>query len=236
MNSAIVVDVGIRSRAPRTFNQHSIAVPTSRSSQRKDDTRNGINRIPWLTETPRLSLEQENDRLNHALVSMSRGLLQYASQCALWTPAGENGRSAQLFRLATMQQESIQRLCDLLLKRRKYIDWSVFPSEYTSYNYVSPDFVWPKIGDFQRQLVRLLEAVRAELRYAPQVTTVMDNIIRAERDILIELTSTNETGPPPESVTPKKFGRSVKPLHRPLGGQLSSFNERAPSNRVTLGV
>ena len=142
-------------------------------------------RLP--TEEESRSLERENRSLHAVLVGTSRGLLQYASECQLWSPPTARRRSALLRRLVSRQQESIRQLGELLAERQFTISWGVFPSEYTRFNYVALEFLWPRLADFQAQHVRMLEAVRADLEGGPLTTSVLDNVIQSERAILTEL-------------------------------------------------
>ena len=195
MTATVAADTKPRYSVPRQPNRQRVAAPS------------------------RLSRDQVSGRLHHALVSVSRGLLQYASQCAPWTPVGEAHRSASIRRLAVAQQDSIQRLCDLLIERRAIVDWGVFPFEYTSYNFVSLDFLLPKITDYQTELVRALEIVRDELSHDPRATEVLDRVVQTERGILNELALTDSVQAVPVSITcrPSQEFRQL-----PMAGEASA--------------
>lgn len=132
-------------------------------------------------------LNQENESLHRVLVGMSRGLLQYASQCRMWAPPNDRHRSALLSHLASQQQESIRRLCELLEERRFPISWGVFPAEYTHFNDVARDYLWSRITEFQSHLVRMLNGLRKELEHDRQASDVLDEIVQTESEVSAEL-------------------------------------------------
>ncbi|MEZ6131282.1 MAG: hypothetical protein R3C59_21615 [Planctomycetaceae bacterium] len=197
-------------------------VPISSSSQPNNDPRKQFRRTLQSSSPSRLSHEQVSDRLHRVLVSINRSLLQYASQCAPWTPVGEAGRLALIRSLAATQQESIQQLCDLLIERRDTIDWGAFPVEYTSYNFVSLDFLWPKIISDQTPLERLIEAVRDELRHETQVTPVLDDVVERERGVLAELTTNHPVETSLVSFAHRSSDRDFTPLRQAIGEHLSA--------------
>ena len=223
MNSAVVSDVERRLRISNALDSYPTPAPTPTLPRRKDDSFKRRSRITFLAKPARLSHERETERLHLALVSMSRGLLQYVPQCVPWSPADKRDRSAQLRGLAIRQQSSIQRLCDVLIGRGDVISWGVFPAEYTSYNYVSLDFLWSKVADSQKRVLRLLEVVRDDLSNNVPLAEVLDEIIQVENGILVKLNSVNKTEIGCVSANLKQTDRSVRPLRRTSRGQLSAI-------------
>lgn len=205
----------IRKEARRNMN---INMPATRSRDfnSKSVNRNGYGKQTAPNTSPsdvaaRHSEVYRIERLHEAAVRMSRGLLQYATQCSLWTNAREAERLDQLRRLAAKQWDSIQQLCNLLTESRKAIDWGVFPVEFTYYNYVAVDFLWPRIADDQAKVIELLEAVREEVQHDDRMASVLEKVIQAERDILSELKS---SVPAQEGPIPGKNARAVGDLRR----------------------
>lgn len=222
MNAAVATNPDRRSRVSRTFTRQRVAVPISSSSQPNNDPRKQFRRTLQSSSPSRLSHEQVSDRLHRVLVSINRSLLQYASQCAPWTPVGEAGRLAVIRSLAATQQDSIQQLCDLLIERRDTVDWGAFPVEYTSYNFVSLNFLWLKVNKCQSQLVRLIEAVRDELGHENQVTPVLDDVVERERGVLAELITNHPVETSLVSIARKSSDRDVTPLRQASGDHLSA--------------
>ena len=217
MSSAVVMSVERRTCIPYDLSPDRLSTdqPAIRPSRSQVDNRDRRSHVS--TDALRLSHVRGSEQLHGALVGISRGLLQYASQCAPWTSVDDQCRAMQLSRLVAMQQTSIQRLVDLLTERGYPITWGVFPAEDTCFNYVALKFLWPKIADFQKGLIRMLDTVRFELSHDIQATAVLDDIIQTERFIATELATYNRTDTRFVPVNHTRIDTFAKPMWRSFG-------------------
>ena len=93
-----------------------------------------------MIEAPLLSILQEIVRRE------SRSLLQYIHDSYPWTPSAERTALTQIRDLAKQQQESAADLARWLERKRHFMPYlGSYPSAFTTINYVSLDYVIPKV-------------------------------------------------------------------------------------------
>ena len=103
-----------------------------------------------------------NPILNHVLITLNRGLLQYLGECSPWTAANEKSRQEKVTELIAVQKAEIERLVTLLTARRAYIDFGLYPTEYTDLQFLALDFLLDEtLENSQAGLSIITEAITA---------------------------------------------------------------------------
>jgi hypothetical protein len=89
----------------------------------------------------------------------SRSLLQYIHDSYPWTPSGERTALDQIRKLATEQQENAAALGKWLARNRHFMPYlGSYPSAFTTINFVSLDYIIPKLIDDERLGLAHLDA------------------------------------------------------------------------------
>ena len=120
--------------------------------------------------------------LNQLLIHLGRSLLQYVGESWPWTDSHSNVEQRKLNELVARQQQFIERLAELLVRRDWAIDFGAYPTEYTDLHYVALDYLLDLLildqeallADVDRTIsvcgddpeaVRLLGDLRTELQH-----------------------------------------------------------------------
>lgn len=125
-------------------------------------------------------------QVNELLIAAGRSLLQYASEAYPWSPQNRDLRET-IHRLATLQQETVRKLVHWLDDEGEYIDYGVYPVDYTSLHYVSAAFLLKHLVKNQSDVVAL---ATLECRAEDEETAhhlFLAEILADEQSILNEL-------------------------------------------------
>ncbi len=118
-------------------------------------------------------------RLDAAIRREGRSLLQYVSEAYPWTKGGADTTPDKVRDLAAEERDALGALTKFLARRRYSVPYlGAFPMGFTTLNFVSLDYLLPRLVESGRQSVAALEKDRAALA---------DADAKAELDQLIEL-------------------------------------------------
>ena len=134
-----------------------------------------------------------NDRLNDLVIHVGRSLLQYTSESWPWAANQEVEIHRTLDRLAAEQRDVVAALVALLFSRGHILEFGAYPTEYTSWHYVSVDFLLGLLVANQADLLRECEAVDAALSDDPAAKELLDDVLLSERKHLEELQALAES-------------------------------------------
>jgi hypothetical protein len=122
-------------------------------------------------------------RLEAAVRREGRSLLQYVSEAYPWTKAAGDATADKVRDLAREERDALTVLTKFLSRRRHTVPYlGAFPMSFTTMNFVSLDYLLPRLTESARQSVAALERDRAALT---------DADAKAELDRLIELKRTH---------------------------------------------
>jgi hypothetical protein len=118
-------------------------------------------------------------RLEAAVRREGRSLLQYVSEAYPWTKTAGDTTPDKVRDLAREEREALAVLTKFLARRRHTVPYlGAFPMAFTTMNFVSLDYLLPRLVESARQSIAALERDRAALA---------DADAKAELDKLIEL-------------------------------------------------
>jgi hypothetical protein len=122
-------------------------------------------------------------RLEAAVRREGRSLLQYISEAYPWTKAAGDVTTDKVRDLAREERDALTVLTKFLTRRRHTVPYlGAFPMSFTTMNFVSLDYLLPRLAESGRQSVAALERDRAALT---------DTDAKEELDRLIELKRTH---------------------------------------------
>jgi len=88
----------------------------------------------------------------------SRSMLQYAGESYPWTADGDAELLAKVQAVIAEEEEAVERLAAFLRKHRIGIPYlGSYPEKFTHLNYVTIDYLLPRLLDWQRSWVVILE-------------------------------------------------------------------------------
>jgi hypothetical protein len=118
-------------------------------------------------------------RLGAAIRREGRSLLQYVSEAYPWTKAAGDATPDKVRDLAREERDALAVLTKFLARRRHSVPYlGAFPMSFTTMNFVSLDYLLPRLTESAARSVAALEGDRAALT---------DADAKAELDRLIEL-------------------------------------------------
>ena len=121
----------------------------------------------------------DTSRLEAAVRREGRSLLQYVSEASPWTKTVGDTTPDKVRDLAREDRAALAALTKFLARRRHAIPYlGAFPMAFTTMNFVSLDYLLPRLTESARQSVAALERDRAALS---------DADAKAELDRFIEL-------------------------------------------------
>jgi hypothetical protein len=107
----------------------------------------------------------------------SRSLLQYIHDSFPWTSAGEESALIQLRQFAEEERESAAKLGRWLARNRQMVpNLGAYPAGFTTINYVSLDYILPKVAADERKGLARLEQDLAAIGHADARVLVADLI------------------------------------------------------------
>ncbi|WP_437227590.1 hypothetical protein SH661x_000453 [Planctomicrobium sp. SH661] len=137
-----------------------------------------------------------NSLLNDLLIELHRSLAQYASEAWPWTTDRSEELQGAVLSVAEHQREDAGRLAHLLKSRGHYIDFGVYPHEYTSLHYVALEFLFSHLKANQQDLVRWIEETLPALQGDSEAETLVRQIVVSEREALQKLNAVTLPGGP----------------------------------------
>jgi hypothetical protein len=122
-------------------------------------------------------------RLEAAVRREGRSLLQYVSEANPWTKAAGDTAPEKVRDLAREERDALAGLTKFLARHRHAVPYlGAYPMSFTTMNFVSLDYLLPRLTESARQSLAALERDRAALA---------DADAKAELDRLIELKRTH---------------------------------------------
>ena len=122
-----------------------------------------------------------------------RSLLQYVSEAFPWIAIGTDETLTKLQQLTREERDTVTTLGRFLARQRRTVPFlGAFPMTFFSMNFVSLDYLLPRLVEVERQALALLERDRSALSDATTVAEV-DRILTQKRQhlhILEALTAT----------------------------------------------
>jgi hypothetical protein len=130
---------------------------------------------------------QTVDRL-HALVRRETlSILMYVGQAFPWTTVKQVGNLAELKRIVDEEREAIANLGQYLTRRRAPVPWiGSYPSSFTTINFLSLEFILPRLIEFERRSVDELEKDLLAIQDG-EVKGPLTRLLQMKREHLREL-------------------------------------------------
>ncbi len=131
------------------------------------------------------TVSSTEETLNDLLVELNRSFLQYAVESWPYSPKDEATR--RIHDLARRQQQDVQALVDLLYEREWPIDFGVYPTSYTSFQYTSLDTLLTPLLESQKWVVARAREVAAACADDQQALLIVSHVVANEEAILADL-------------------------------------------------
>jgi hypothetical protein len=123
-----------------------------------------------------------------------RSLLQYVSEAYPWAKTAGDTTPDKVRDLARQQRDAVGALTKFLSRRRHTVPYlGPFPMAFTTMNFVSLDYVLPRLADDGRRALAALERDRAALADA-EARAELDKLIEQKRRHLKTLEALAESG------------------------------------------
>jgi hypothetical protein len=127
--------------------------------------------------------------LNDLLVSIHRGLLQYAAEAWPWSDAHDADVREQITGAAEKQHESIRELAVYLDRHGHTIAWGQYPVSFTSLHFVSLDYLSSRIIAGQQKIVDKCRRVAEQVAEDSRAARLVESLIQVESARLRSLQS-----------------------------------------------
>jgi hypothetical protein len=132
---------------------------------------------------------QDADRLSEIIHRESRSLLRYLNDAYPWVRFGADEALNRLRGLARAEQEALSGLVRYFLREEHSLPpFSSYPASFTTMNFVSLDYLLPRMAADERRLLGLLESDCRALRDAGARAAV-EKFLEAKRQHLKALES-----------------------------------------------
>lgn len=83
----------------------------------------------------------QNRLVNDVLVILHRSLLQYMAECSPYVSADQTEKKSETDELIRFQHSAVTLLEELLEERRCYVDFGLYPIEFTDMQFLSLDYL-----------------------------------------------------------------------------------------------
>jgi hypothetical protein len=94
----------------------------------------------------------------------SRSMLQYVGEAYPWTADTEADLLANVHNVIAEEEQAVEGLAAFLRKKRVSIGYlGSYPQNFTNLNFVSLDYLMPRLLDWQRKWVGVLEKDAAQI-------------------------------------------------------------------------
>jgi hypothetical protein len=132
--------------------------------------------------------------LENLLHREGRSLLQYIGEAFPWVQTGSDLFLAQVQKLIAEERDSLGVLSRFLVRRRHTVPHlGCYPMAFVSLNFVSLDFLLPRLAAHQRQALTTLEQDLAALT-DPEAQAEVEKILRMKKVHLCTLEKLGQEG------------------------------------------
>lgn len=108
-------------------------------------------------------------------------LANYLLYAPPWVPPGREHAWEEVRRIAEAQRANAVRIGRLLVRRHGYAETGLFPVEFTRDNYVSLDYLVPRLVEHQQSLVADIERALGELGRDEEARRMVQTVLDGER-------------------------------------------------------
>lgn len=130
-----------------------------------------------------MSNVQHNAVLADVVIDLSRCLLQYVGESWPWTD-GDEAEQQVIDNLVARQQQSVAKIADILLCRRKYIDFGAYPTEFTDLQYLALDHLLDQLVTTERALVDAIGQAVTAVSGDDEAQAALESALTVERENL----------------------------------------------------
>lgn len=130
-----------------------------------------------------MSNVQHNAVLADVVIDLSRCLLQYVGESWPWT-ASDEAEQQVIDNLVARQQQSVAKLADILHRRRNFIDFGAYPTEFTDLQYLALDHLLDQLVTSERALVDALGQAVTAVAGDDEAQAALESSLTVERDNL----------------------------------------------------
>jgi hypothetical protein len=114
----------------------------------------------------------------------SRSMLQYVGEAYPWAPNTDGDLLAKVQAVIREEEEAIESLATFLRKKRIPLGYlGSYPQNFTNLNYVTLDYLMPRILDWQRKWVAVLEKDASLIKDAEADAEVFKLVATARRHL-----------------------------------------------------
>ncbi|MCR9197425.1 MAG: hypothetical protein NXI04_02160 [Planctomycetaceae bacterium] len=110
--------------------------------------------------------QQTETLLNSVLIKMARSFLQYMSEASPWVGEQAQSIGEQVAVLAVRQRQDAALIADLLADREYFVDFGVYPTEYTDQQFLALEAVFSNLRSSQDQVCEAISSTQAEVSAA----------------------------------------------------------------------
>lgn len=110
--------------------------------------------------------QQTDTLLNSVLIKMARSFLQYMSEASPWVGETAQSIGEQVAVLAVRQRQDAALIADLLADREYFVDFGVYPTEYTDQQFLALEAVFSNLRSSQDQVCEAISTTHAEVSSA----------------------------------------------------------------------
>ncbi|MHC4876269.1 MAG: hypothetical protein ACYTGL_07210 [Planctomycetota bacterium] len=136
-----------------------------------------------------MSAQSSTPALNDLLNRLSRSWLQYIGEAWPWAPSENSDRLDALQALVRRQHFAAERLASLLTARRAHITLRNYPFDGSNLNYVTLDFVKPRLEADEQAIIAELKAAVHGVEHDPEALRLIEQLTADEEQTLSELSA-----------------------------------------------
>ena len=114
-------------------------------------------------------------QLNALLIQIHRSLLQYVGE--IWPWGSDVAAQATVTRVVAEEQELTSRLSLLLEQRGHWLEWGVYPTNFTGLHYVSLDYLLKRLTVLQRETIAAARSLEKAAVGDVEATALLRNIV-----------------------------------------------------------
>ena len=129
--------------------------------------------------------QQTETLLNSVLIKMARSFLQYMSEASPWIGEQAQSIGEQVAVLAVRQRQDAALIADLLADREYFVDFGVYPTEYTDQQFLALEAVFSNLRSSQDQVCDAISTIHAEVSTAgdTQAADVLSTIDVRQKEL-----------------------------------------------------
>jgi hypothetical protein len=146
-------------------------------------------------------IDQEVQRtLNRVLALERYSLASYLLYAPPWACSGSGSLLKAVGRIAADQQAEAGRLGRFLVRRYGYAELGQFPTQFTGYNDLAPDYLQQRLIEQQRLMIAELARCAEQLAGDPDAKRLAEEALAGEKLHLDLLTRPAHLGAPPIAI------------------------------------